>query len=59
MQAHQESTQRKPITLKPALGAAVLVGFLVLHVVAIAILRGADTPDGAPTKPMATLQSID
>ncbi|WP_035640820.1 hypothetical protein [Bradyrhizobium sp. ORS 375] len=59
MRAHQNSMQRKPITLKPAFGAVVLVAFLILHIVAIAILRGTDTPDGTQTKPVSMLRPYD
>ncbi|CCD83827.1 conserved protein of unknown function; putative membrane protein [Bradyrhizobium sp. ORS 285] len=59
MQANQDPMQRKPVTPRPVLATAVLVTFLILHIVAVAILRGADTRDGAPPKPVATLQSFD
>ncbi|WP_257165395.1 DUF5379 domain-containing protein [Bradyrhizobium sp. SRS-191] len=69
MQAHQVPPRLRPIRSKPFtskpvtskqwLGAVVLAFFLILHIVAIAILRGADTPDRAGASPVATLQTTD
>jgi hypothetical protein len=64
MPANQDPPRPKPITSKPitprpALGAGVLVIFLLLHIVAVALLRGAGTQDGAQATPVSTLQSTD
>ncbi|MGJ4889194.1 hypothetical protein ACQR1Y_13415 [Bradyrhizobium sp. HKCCYLRH3099] len=49
----------KPFVSKECLGAVVLAFFLILHIVAIAILRKADTPDRVEASPVTTFQTTD
>ncbi|WP_316192097.1 MULTISPECIES: hypothetical protein [unclassified Bradyrhizobium] len=60
MQANETPPRRKlSITPQAALAASVLAIFLLLHVVAGAILRGAAMRDGTQAKPVTTLPSHD
>ncbi|BAM88966.1 hypothetical protein S58_29650 [Bradyrhizobium oligotrophicum S58] len=60
MQAHEIPPRRKPsITSQAALAAGILAVFLLLHVLAGAILQRTATTDGAQAKPASTLQPYD
>ncbi|UFZ04874.1 hypothetical protein LQG66_00695 [Bradyrhizobium ontarionense] len=60
MQANEVPPRRKlSITPQAVLAAGVVVMFLLLHLVAGAILQGAATRDGSPATPVSTLQDYD
>ncbi|MGJ4931243.1 hypothetical protein ACQR1I_36555 [Bradyrhizobium sp. HKCCYLS2038] len=60
MQAKQTSPRRRlSITPQAALGAAVLLIFLLLHLAAGAVMLGAAISDGAQLRPASTLRFTD
>ncbi|GLH76163.1 hypothetical protein SSBR45G_10710 [Bradyrhizobium sp. SSBR45G] len=60
MQANQVPPRRKSsITPQAALAAGVIVMFLLLHVLAGTILKGAATDNGAQAKQASTRPSTD